>query len=90
VVSEFRKRERRQLLAVLPLMLAVVAAKLAHDHTGGAVFALPAWSFYVMAVALVVGAVVFSVLNWRCPACRRYLGRGAIRETCPRCGRRLR
>jgi hypothetical protein len=90
VVSEFRKRERRQLLAVLPLMLAVVAAKLAHDHPGGTVFAQPAWSFYVLAIALVVGSVLFALLNWRCPACGRYLGHGPVQGACPRCRRRLR
>jgi hypothetical protein len=90
VVAEFRRRERRQLLAIIPLLLAIVLTKVAHDHTGGTVLGVPAWILYLVATAFVAGAVLFALLNWRCPACNRYLGRGAPRGHCPRCGARLR
>jgi hypothetical protein len=34
--------------------------------------------------------LVFSALNWRCPACGRYLGSNIDRRRCRRCGTRLR
>jgi rubrerythrin len=37
-------------------------------------------------VALVVGALVFSLKNWRCPACDKYLGKGISPSFCPKCG----
>jgi rubrerythrin len=33
-----------------------------------------------------IGAVLFSLKNWRCPGCERYLGRGISPRFCPRCG----
>jgi len=35
---------------------------------------------------LLLVAAGFSWLNWRCPACRRYLGRRLSPSHCPRCG----
>jgi hypothetical protein len=44
-----------------------------------------------LALAIVIaGAFAFSALNWRCPACRRYLGRNTFVSECPRCGVELR
>jgi hypothetical protein len=35
---------------------------------------------------LIIGALVFSYIYWRCPACNRYLGKGMIPDTCRFCG----
>ena len=37
-------------------------------------------------LALVLGALVFSFRNWRCPACDSYLGKGMSPRFCPKCG----
>jgi rubrerythrin len=39
---------------------------------------------------VVAGALIFSFVNWRCPACTRYLGRGWNPKFCPKCGVQLR
>jgi rRNA maturation endonuclease Nob1 len=28
-------------------------------------------------------------LNWRCPSCKKYLGKNINRHTCKQCGNRL-
>ncbi len=39
---------------------------------------------------LLLVAAGFSWLNWRCPACESYLGRGLSPNHCPKCGVALR
>jgi len=43
----------------------------------------------VLAV-FVVGALVFSFKNWRCPACNGYLGKAFNPRYCSKCGVELR
>jgi hypothetical protein len=40
--------------------------------------------------AVTLVAIIVSLFNWRCPACRRYLGRSLWPAYCSRCGVRLR
>ncbi len=42
------------------------------------------------AAGLVLAAAGFSWLNWRCPACEKYLGKGLSPSHCPKCGVALR
>ncbi len=39
---------------------------------------------------VVIGALVFSFFNWRCPSCGTYLGRSISMQFCESCGARLR
>jgi hypothetical protein len=43
-----------------------------------------------IAVVVLVGAMAFSVFNWRCPACRMGLGKGFNPTHCRTCGIELR
>ena len=36
--------------------------------------------------AVVFLAVIFSFINWRCPACNKYFGKGFNFKFCPKCG----
>jgi hypothetical protein len=43
------------------------------------------------AQAVVIAAFIgFSYVNWRCPSCNKYLGSNIHRQTCKKCGSRLR
>ena len=44
----------------------------------------------VIFLTLIVGAVIFSFSNWRCPGCNAYLGRSLGHRFCPSCGVQLR
>lgn len=49
--------------------------------------AIPIFVFFVVVIAGVIG---FSFWNWRCPACKRYMGKhGFGIRFCHRCGARL-
>ena len=35
---------------------------------------------------VILGVVLFSLKNWRCPACNAYLGKGMAPSFCSKCG----
>jgi hypothetical protein len=45
---------------------------------------------FSVAGVCIAGALLFSLKNWRCPACHRYMGKRAFGiRFCPGCGARL-
>ncbi len=88
--EEFAAKRRRQILAVIPALAAVVAIAVLGDTAGSAFLGLSAAVWRPVGIAVVVGVAGFSLLNWRCPACGRYLGRSFNPAFCPKCGVALR
>src|SRR5262245_60652108 len=86
--EDYAKRRRRQL--VLGAALAVLALAAVPTSRGGGPEKAPGPEWVVAFVVFAVGALVFSLQNWRCPACRRYLGRTWNPRFCPHCGVALR
>ena len=83
--EEFRLRRRRPWIVLLPFLLLMAAVALARE-SGDSLFGLPPRVWVPVALAVLAGAVVFSLRNWRCPACKGYLGRGFGPLFCARCG----
>lgn len=84
--AEFAKRRKRQLLATLPIVAVFVLA--IYMRRGGDVsfLGLPYSVILGVVFALLLGTVAFSLWNWRCPACNRYLGKGISPSFCSKCG----
>jgi hypothetical protein len=80
--AEFATRRRRQWLTMLPALAVLVIVVVSGRQTGN--------GFGLGAALVAVGVVVFSLINWRCPACGRYLGRTFNPAFCARCGIALR
>jgi hypothetical protein len=84
----FKRRRRLQLLSLSPLtvLLAVLIASMAVVGEGAplllGLFAPPL-------LALVAAAFVFTLMNWRCPACGKLL-KGLNPSRCAKCGVRFR
>ncbi|MDO9289164.1 MAG: hypothetical protein Q7T83_10270 [Thermodesulfovibrionales bacterium] len=87
--QDFEVRQSRQILAIaitlfLVLLLAVIYKR--PDRFGefskNTIFGLQ---------AVIISAFIgFTALNWRCPSCKKYLGKGIHRRMCRKCGTRLR
>jgi len=88
--TTFARRRRHQLVIALPVMVAIIAAILGDEPGAGAVYGLPAVVWAPILAVVVASALIFSFVNWRCPACNRYLGRGLNPKFCPKCGVQLR
>jgi hypothetical protein len=80
--ARFRQTKRYQVAAAVPvagaLLLLVAAERYAADLGTGPVT--------LGAAFLVLVAAGFSWWNWRCPACRRFLGTRLNPDRCPGCG----
>jgi hypothetical protein len=73
----------------LPLA-AVVFAVAVFRGTGPTLFGIPADVAGPVFLVLVLGALAFTLRNWRCPACEKYLGRSFNPKHCQNCGIQLR
>jgi hypothetical protein len=85
--KEFAVRRKRQIILAVPLAAMVMAfAFLGEDGDNRTVMGFQASAVAPVLIVLVVGALVFSLKNWRCPACDKYLGKGMSPSFCPKCG----
>jgi hypothetical protein len=85
--QQFAERRKRQILLAVPLVAIFLAFLFLTDEKNRV--ALPGVPPAVVGPAIVlavVGALVFSFRNWRCPACDKYLGKGISPRYCPKCG----
>ena len=86
IKDEFRRRRRRQLLATVPL-LAIIGVSFWLRRDPAATLAGQRLAALVpVALVVIVGFVVFTLVNWRCPACKSYLGKGIGPSFCRKCG----
>jgi hypothetical protein len=83
VVEEFSHRSKKQMIvAILVVPVAVLLfslKKFSQDPV------LTEYGTYIGGVA-VAALLLFSLVNWRCPSCNKYLGKGSAPTYCPKCG----
>ncbi len=85
--AEFARRRKRQLLVSLPLAAVVILfAVFSRTAEEAPPLGLPPAVLGIAVFVLVLGAIAFSLWNWRCPACNKYLGKGIGPSFCPKCG----
>jgi hypothetical protein len=89
IMRDFGLRQNRQFLAIavtlfLLLFLALLYKRpdLFGEFSKNAIF-----TAQIMIIAVFIG---FSAFNWRCPLCKKYLGRNINKRVCKQCGTRLR
>ena len=85
VPAEFARRRRRQIAVTIPVFV-----------VGFVAFALgsnaekPNVGYLAVFFVALVSLVAFSLINWRCPACKGYLRKATNPKFCPNCGVALR
>jgi hypothetical protein len=88
ILAEFRQRRSRQLTASVAAILVILFAAMRGDR-GLGVLGLPEAVVGGLLAAVILGIVAFSLFNWRCPGCNRYLGKSINPKFCPSCGAHL-
>jgi len=86
--KEFRQRQSRQLLSIavsLLLMLLLALLQKRPDLFGE----LPKNAVSGLQIIVIAAFIAFSVSNWKCPACNKYLGPDINKHLCKKCGTRL-
>lgn len=86
----FAARRRKQRLLAVPLIALFIGFAVVRDRNQGELFGFSVAVWGPIFVLLVAGAVIFSFVNWKCPACNRYLGKSANPTFCSKCGVALR
>ena len=88
IIAEFKRKRTRQIMAVGPIILAFIALLSVENNPTG-IFGLAPSTILVAAFAVIISVLVFSLLNWRCPACNKYLGKAINPKFCSKFGTQL-
>ena len=88
VIEQFRMRRNRQLIISIPAVIVIGLLVWFADHPQSSPFNAGA-VLPIVGIVFVVGLLILSFVNWRCPACDAYLGRGINPRFCRKCGARL-
>lgn len=85
-IEEFKRRKVKQLIVAVVAVPTVVFLMSLRDLNVD-----PKLSEYgqIAGFALILGLLIFSFKNWRCPACERYLGKSGIPRFCPQCAAQI-
>ena len=86
----YSERRKRQLMVSLPMIAVVFAVMFTQDRGADSILGIPANVMGPLFLGLVLAVLVFSLRNWRCPACEKYLGRNFNPKHCSNCGIQLR
>jgi hypothetical protein len=89
VMSEFKQKKTRQLLAAIPAVLAIVPLVIAEDVGPNGLWGIPIIVLAPICLVVILGVLVFSLINWRCPGCKGYLGKKISPRFCSKCGIQL-
>ena len=89
VLAEFKKRKTRQLIAAIPAVLMILLLVGAQETGWIGLAGIPATVLQPVAVAIILAVVAFSLLNWRCPSCKAYLGKRINPRFCAKCSEQL-
>jgi hypothetical protein len=92
--SEFKRlfaaRRKRQAMVAIPFIAALLVIVMGRGGERMDLLGVSAVIWGPVLAVFVVGALVFSFKNWRCPACNGYLGKAFNPRYCSKCGVELR
>jgi len=89
ITRDFWMRQGRQLVAIavaLFLVLLMAVAHKRHDLFGE----YSRNTLFTAQLVVIITFIVFTAFNWRCPSCKKYLGRDINKCVCRHCKARLR
>lgn len=89
IIAAFRRVWHRQLATVIPALGALLLVFFGMSDRKGELLGLVGEDWAQIGLAIIVGVVIFSFFNYRCPACNSYLGKGLLPSYCRHCGVRL-
>ena len=89
LVREFRRRKTRQVYAVILVVFLLVSLVWKMGHPGFFLGGLSRPTVSLLELIVIAGFLLFSAVNWRCPACGRYLGANIDSRGCRKCGAKL-
>jgi hypothetical protein len=89
VMAEFRRRRNRQWAASGFIIAVVLPIMFLTGRSNARLFGLPQNITTGIMFGAVIVVLVFSLTNWRCPECNKYLGKRWNPQFCSHCGVQL-
>jgi hypothetical protein len=86
VMAEYANRRKKQLMVSIPLVLVIFGFVFGENAEAGTILGFPAQYAGPVFFVIVVGALIFSFFNWKCPGCNKYLGKAFNPKYCHHCG----
>lgn len=90
IIRDFARRKRIQYILMVPVALVVILALVVRANDSVTFGSLSQDTVIYLLLGVVLATVIYSFYNWRCPACKKYLGRGLGQSYCPSCGAKFR
>ncbi len=84
--TKFAAAKRKQIVVALVLIPVIFLFVFFERRPDQLVLGVSVKELIPAFLVLVIGAVGFSLYNWRCPGCRKYLGKTFNPKFCPKCG----
>lgn len=89
IISEFKKRKTKQLIAIIPLVLAFIPILFLRKVGTEILFGISANIILPVCFGIIFIMFIFALFNWRCPSCNKYLGKKMSPQFCNHCGVKL-
>ncbi len=89
IKTQFATRKRNQMLVSIPLIGLVILMVLFGDTPDQMILGIPVTMWGPGFAILLLAGIGFSLYNWRCPACNKYLGKSISPKFCAKCGTAL-
>lgn len=70
VFADYARRRKNQMLVSYPLFAVMLGFLFGKNYEAGTIMGLPPEYVGPVFLVAVIGALVFSFFNWRCPACK--------------------
>jgi hypothetical protein len=86
IVRKFRQRRQREYGTVPPLAASIFLIYEGFSHPEVRIAGLSGKGLLLLAAVLMVVSLGYHLVNWRCPACNRYLQGGYRPAFCQYCG----
>jgi len=90
IKNDFKKRKIRQLFIGIPLLAAVFLIAFMSESETEMVSGISNLFLIIGAGVIIILGLIFSLINWRCPSCKTYLGKKFNPKFCSSCGVELR
>ena len=90
VVAVFKRRRIRQLYLLIPVLVVVFAVLMFRNTHTQQVLGVSTDIVYLICAFLIAMIGIITLLNWRCPFCKAYIGEQFNPRYCSKCGTNLR
>jgi hypothetical protein len=89
IIQQYTRKKKLRQKFILIQTIVVILLFIGFDQRAQTIYRLPAMPVFFMIFALIVFSYFYNMSYWKCPACKKYLGRTWNPKHCENCGVQL-